>query len=293
VLDSITSRVGTNGNVTAAIFGVANQLATASTSPYKTPQDFADDPKVSRAIQGEVTRMFRTDDIGVFQGAFTAGADISQAFDQQGPLFGNRLEQHRDELVEAVTEEVIRGYAHNPNLTLADQMAGASERVSRRYAFAGDDVIQFGRETDAHEIFYGNRAEEMRGRAGAINTSIVNYLRSDEFREQYPDIEDSTLLEATGLAETWNRALGPALNTILPQRFEVDVEGSGIGPAGAASIGLTGVRPFRVIPIPDANGKHRIAIEYSKPGGGYSQPIVLDPKVIGNRDLQTIRDNNR
>lgn len=287
VLDTIASRVGTGGNIAAAIYGYSNQMSRASTSPYRSPDEFVQDAGVQRRIRGAVDAYISSSDIGVFQAMFSSSADMRQVTDRH---VGMDITQHRDAMREALHQEVQRGYQHNPNLRVADQVQMAAERVQRRYAFAGGDLIDVGAGNDAHELFFGNRGSEMSGQDGSINSAIMHYLRSPEFRAEYPDIEDSTFGEATGLSELANSFQG-GLNSLFGTSF--DTETSGLGPRGAASVGITGVRPYRVISNPVPGGNTRIAIEYSLPGGGFSQPIAIDPSELGSKYLDYIRQNNR
>ena len=287
VLDTIVSRIGTGGNVEAAIYGYANQMSRASTSPYTTPEEFTQDEGIQRRIREEVDRYLSKSEIGIFQAVFSEAADVSQVWDRRASF---DLHVHQDALRTALQEEVLRGYKHNPNLRVADQIAAAAERVQRRYAFAGGDLIDVGAGNDAHELFFGNRGAEMSGQADSINSAIMHYLRSEDFRTKYPDIADSTFGEVSGANVLWN-SVQAGLNTVLGTNF--DTETSGIGPRGAFSTAVTGVRPFRVISNPLPGGKTRIAIEYSLPGGGFSQPIEIDPAEIGAAYLAHIRQTNR
>ena len=290
VLDTIVSRVGTGGNVGAAIYGYANQMSRASTSPYRTPEEFVQDSGVQRRVAGAVDSYIASTDIGLFQAMFWSDADVSQVWDRRSSF---DLEVHQDALRNALQQEVMEGYKHNPNLRVDDQVSMAAQRVQRRYAFAGGDLIDVGTGNDAHELFFGNRGAEMTGQQDSINAAIMHHLRSEDFRAEYPDIENSTFGEATGLAPLWNGVGAPVANFFLPQSWEFSGEGSGIGPRGAISTGTTGVRPFRVISNPQSGGRTRIAIEYSLPGGGYSQPIELDPAQVGSAYVEHIRQTNR
>jgi len=295
VVDTIAARLGTNGNLPAAIQGYAANLeqATGST-PWATPEEFRNDPSVIRGVGKAVSQFIGRTDIGATQATMTKDAEWLQVWDRR-PSDSAALNEQRDVLEQRLMDEVLEVQSYAPNLKTEDIIAMASERVSREVAFVGGDMISFGNDVDVYEAFYGNMAQEMRGRADAVNSSVMNYVRSDAFRERYPFAENSSFGETTGLSVLGrgisNNVLEPVANIFLPQSLEFDTSsgGTSMGPRGALATGLSGARPFKAFPVPDGAGGARLALQFAMPSGGYSEPIHLDPSEVGAYHLQQLQ----
>jgi hypothetical protein len=269
ILDTITSQVANGGNVASAIYGYSNNVRQYGNSPYKSPDEFLADEGVQKRIDAAVQDYIAREDIGFFQGLFRGDTDISQMWDRRG---GIDLEVHAEALQEALAQEVANVQSFAPHLKTGDIIAKATQRVERQVALVGGDILNVGKGNDVHEMFFGNRAGEMSGQQGAINSAIAHYMRSPQFRAEHPLAENSTAGEAFGGA--W-------------------FTGSGLGPVDAFSTMTTGVRPFRAYPVSRGRGKVGIAIQYSLPGGGYSEPFQIDPAEVGGMYLDSIRQTNR
>ena len=263
VLDSVMGRMGRQGNIQAAVKSYGEQYAMADRFP--APSDFVQQQQVQSAIGRAADGYLKDSSIGIFR-ALTSNSTtgLGQAYDR--PL-GFDPQHHREAVQSAITAEVQEVYKNAPWVNPREVVAQAGERVSRRYAIIGNDFMDFG--GDVYENTFGNRAEEMRGNDQAINSAIVEFMRSPQFREAHPD--------------SYGVSAGEALSTLtLPGML------SG-APSDVYGTLTRGVRPFNVYPVPDGNGGVNIALQYERSDGDLSEPVLLNMQDVGQHYMSTVR----
>ena len=119
----------------------------------------------------------------------------------------------------------------------------------------------------AGELFFGPRAADFADQDGAMNDAVMDLFRSDEFKAQYPFVDDTQFNE---LLPSWvpGSAAGTAAELLHTQ--------------------TTGVRPFQT--YYDQYSK-TIVVQFALPSGGLSDAISLDTRAIGQRYIKKFTAN--
>ena len=263
VLDTITDRLGEQGNVAAAVKSFGDQYndrvlsggaSMTTADQVKQAESFFGRNLVGRAVDRYLSRT----DVGIFQGIFGSGTTgVGQAFNRHSTF---DADVHRESVRGAIEAEVTGVLAQNPWASPEEVVRGASERVSRRYGMIGNQFMDFG--ADPYQAMFGNRAEEMRGNDDALNAAFTAYMRSPEFREQYPD--------STGIS-AWELAESMTLPGMINGQFSENLD-----------ILTTGIRPYEAWPVPDGQGGVSMVMRYRRRDGNMSEPVNIDLKEVGN-----------
>ncbi len=242
------------GSLDAAIFTYATTMEAREKGPWKTPDEFMADEGVQRRIASVANDFVDRANVGLFQGAFNSTANMSQWWDRQS---GFDVDNHKESMKAALEKEVADVQKWHPNLRTEEIIDMAAKKVERRYAIVGNNIVDFGNKTDPFDLFFGSRAEEMRGRDDAINSAIANYIRSPEFQEANP----------------------------VAGSFQLSDLITGNNPAGS------GFRPFEVLQMPNGKGGVDLYLQFDTSSvfeQSYSEPIYIDPKAVGSRELKRL-----
>lgn len=256
---AITNRVGTAGNLAAAIHGYHVAMEAAPKQPFAMTDEeiLADRRKHIRALAQ--TNSNAPTMLESLRMQIQGTREASQFWDRQD--WNSEL---REAYADALEKELVEINRWHPNIAPRELVGMAKEIVDRRYAHVGGELIDAGEGADVYQMFFGGRAEEMRGRSDAINSAVINYMRSPQFQRAHPDASRTTF---------WER-FGSALFTE-----------SGLGPVDAIAVNTTGVRPYHMMFAPQADGSREVIIQYNLPGGGWSEPIRIDPAYVGAQEL--------
>lgn len=238
-----------------------------SRSPLATStEEFMARPDVQSGIDDAVDNLLASQDIGIFQAIFSDRADVSQTYDR-GYAAQDRMytEENRAAVRGEIAEELARLQRQNPNIKASDLSARAAENVARRTQFIGGDVVVLPVGQDFGKMFFGSRAGEF-DHDGAVNSAVMEWLRSPEAQQQYGFLSERTFAE--GLPG-W---LQGTIDAIPGVTFQPAMSWTEAGDTDD-----TGVRPFRAF----VTANKTIAVEVLLPNGNFSEPIIIPADRAG------------
>lgn len=236
-------------------------------SPLATStEEFMARPDVQSGIDDAVDNLLASQDIGIFQAIFSDRADVSQTYDR-GYAAQDRMytEENQAAVRGEIAEELARLQRQNPNIKASDLSARAAENVARRTQFIGGDVVVLPVGQDFGKMFFGSRAGEF-DHDGAVNSAVMEWLRSPEAQQQYGFLSERTFAE--GLPG-W---LQGTIDAIPGVTFQPAMSWTEAGDTDD-----TGVRPFRAF----VTANKTIAVEVLLPNGNFSEPIVIPADRAG------------
>lgn len=171
------------------------------------------------------------------------------------------------EAVAARAEEVM--LSHRGQMTPSEALTIAEQEIQTRGAFIGQDFVMWPEGESIYEAFFGSEAPNI-DTVDAANRVVMDILRSDEFREQNPQIGDTT-----GFMDWWrgNIPLGEQMRNL-----------TGLG---------TGARPFVTGVAPDASGRPGLAIYIMDDYGGYLDPVILTQEQMRDAGMRHIQRTQR
>ena len=266
VLDSVMGRMGRQGNIQAAVKSYGEQYAMAERFP--SSPDFAQQADVQRGIRRAAGKFLNDTSISVLSALRRPGNVTGPLQGYDRPL-GFDPSHHREAVTSALEAEVQEVHRAAPWVRPEEVLQQAGERVSRRYAVIGNEFIDFG--GDVYEQTFGNRAEEMRGNDQAINSALVEFIRSPQFREAHPD------------------SYGVTASEVISSLTVGGMTGLTTSPSEVYGTLTRGYRPFNVYPVPDGNGGVNIALQYERSDGDLSEPVLLNMQDVGQHYMSTIR----
>ncbi len=234
---------------------------------------------VQSSIDREVSNYLETRDIGILHAIWQNDATLDQYFDT-GTSASDRLvsQETRDMIHNEVAVETARLQRISPNIKPRDLVAKAAERVSARTEMIGGDVVTIPSGQSFGEKFFGGRAQDFM-HDGAINSAVMEWLRSDEAQNQYDFISGTVWAEH--LDHRIQGAIGAVVDA-LPGDMQFD---PAISNEDALSTLTTGVRPFRSFPAPSGD----VAVQILMPNGSYSEAIVVPSARAGEMYMEKRR----
>ena len=238
-----------------------------SRSPLVTDTaEFIARDDVQSGITNAVDAFLHSQDIGVFQAAWSDRADFSQTYDRGYTAADNIWTDDTKAAVHGeITEELSRLQRQNPNIKASDLVARAAENVERRTAAIGSDVVVLPAGQDFGKMFFGSRAGEFQ-HDGDVNSAVMAWLRAPGTQEQYGFISERTFAEGLpGFVQGGIDAI-PFVN------FDPAMSWTEAGDTD-----MTGVRPFRTF----VTANREIAVEVLLTDGNYSEPIVVPAGQAG------------
>lgn len=238
-------------------------------------------PDVQRAIDRETKHYLEERDIGLLHALWQDDATLDQRRDIRGED-RDRLwtEESRETVRNELATEVARLQRINPNLRARDLVAEASERLTRRMEVIGGDLVPLAPGQDFGDMFFGGKANDF-DHDGAINSAVINWLRSPEVMDQYGFIDTITAAEtlpgwvqgaANGVASLFGGEFAPGMSTV-----------------DAIRTARTGFRPLQAYPTADGKG---LAVSILMPDGNYSEPIVVPAREAGELYMQRRQSEN-
>ncbi len=272
--EAVLSRASDPSLIGDAVRNVGLEL---SNSPLiKDTDEFLALPATQRAIDREVENYFETRDIGILQAIWQKDAFQDQRFDRGRNATDMLWSEDNQQLVKSeVSQETARLQRINPNIKPRDLVAKATENVARRTEIIGGDVIMLKPGKDISYEFFGDRAMEFT-HDGAVNSAVMEYLRSPEVVAAYPFINEVTVSESM---PGWMQGLVDAIPGV-----EFD---PAMSARDAISTARTDVRPFRAFPTPGG----QIAVQIIRPDGNYSDPIIIPAREAGEMYMKRRRQD--
>ena len=226
-------------------------------------------PDVQRNVDRVVNEFIDSRDIGVLQAIFQKDATLDQRRDNTGmSRDGLNSPEMREAVTEALVTEVSRLQNIHPQIQPADLVAMAGENVSGRTEIIGGNPVMLSAGNDIRQNFFGSKAGDFM-HDGAINSAVMDWLRSDEARAQYPEMNQYTVTETL---PQWMQSVGGLFSESLdPKMDQSDVYDSA----------LAGVRPFVSYGV---GGD--VVVQYLRPNGSYSDPIVVPARRAGEQYMR-------
>ncbi|ANS06236.1 endolysin [Phage MedPE-SWcel-C56] len=240
----------------------------------QTTTEFLANPDVAARVDEAVDTYLRTEQVGMAQAIFNRNADVQQMWNHSMfDRFGITDEANMAAVRERVNTELSRTHAVSPHLRASELVSSSARRVEAHTPILGGVAVHLPMDgPSAAEMFFGGRAADFSDQAGAMNDALMDFFRTDEFREQYPFANDTTLQEGLPV---W---LPSSLNLGI---VDIPIRGEAGTPSDQMQTLTTGVRPFQTQYI-----NNQLHVIFSLPSGGYSDAITLDPASIGRRYIK-------
>lgn len=265
IADAVLSRTANPSMLGEAVRNIALEM---DRSPLAEDTDtYLARPDVVSAMDRELENFINTRDIGPLHALWQRDANLDQVWDNSDNALSRlESEQTREFLMGEARAELAALQRINPHLRPRDLAARAWENVSRRVEVIGGDAVPLPPGSDFSQMFFGERAMEFM-HDGAINSAVMEYLRSPEIQEQYPQISGNT---------GWDWLPGESDSTFF-----------GFGPPNSSALNNlgTGVRDFRAFPTPQG----QVAVQVLLPSGNYSEAIVIDAERAGQLYMERRR----
>jgi len=268
-IDAILHNAG-DGPVIGAVRAVGVRKATPDQE--RDPAAFVQSARGQELVNGAMEAFLEENEIGFLHAIWQDDANLSQVFDMTStdrqPIWS---EDNTNLMREELRYELEQAYRLSPTARPGELMDAASRRVQQRTTVIAGEVVQLPRGQSFGEAFFGGNAVEFAGQDGVFNTALMDYLRTDEVREQHPFLTETTFAEG--------------LPVWLPDFIRGEDTGT---PTDQADTLLTGVRPFipRIDPM-----SGQMYIEVSRPEGGHFDTIAIDPREVGTLFMQNHRRN--
>lgn len=236
-------------------------------------------PEVQSSINREVTNFLEERDIGALQAIWQGDANMDQIKDRDY-IAQERMnnEETRTLLKTELAAEVERLQTISPGLKPRDLVAKAAERMAARTEIIGGDTVMMKPGSSFREAFFGGRASEF-SNDGAVNSAVMEWLRSPAAQEQYGFISGTTGAEQ--LPGWVQGAIGLAARA-LPGDVDFD---PALSRYEAWDANYRGVRPFRAMISPGND----VVVRILKPDGNYSDNIVVPAQEAGEMYMERRR----
>lgn len=260
------------GPIEGAVRTIGTRKLAAPRLPTK--QEFINDPDNLERVERAVADYLDREEIGLQQAIWTGTADMQQVWNRSWfDRFGIQDEENRGLVQNKVQRELLKQFSRNPTLRPSELVAASSRRVQERTPLIGGIAVDLPMDgPSAGEMFFGARAADFTDQANVINDAIMDFFRTDEFREQFPFAEQTSFQEGLPV---WVPESVSLLGLEIPLRGEAGT------PSDQAQTLWTGVRPFQTF---YTGGQWQVI--FSLPSGGYSDAITLNPRQIGQEYIK-------